>query len=109
MTRICWETCRIRGCHPCMRSMPAFILMTKGNVIWHILLSVRSLVVIRLGIDCYPYSDRLLSVWGLVVIRKVVGCHPFWYKLPSERIVAVICMDDIAGIDDYKERRTGEV
>lgn len=70
-----------------MRSMPAFILMTKGNVIWHILLSVRL----------------------LVVIRKVVGCHPFGYKLPSERIVAVICMDDIAGIDDYKERRTGEV
>ena len=45
----------------------------------------------------------------MVVIRKVVGCHPFGYKLPSERIVAVICMDDIAGIDDYKERRTGEV
>ena len=43
------------------------------------------------------------------VIRKVVGCYPFGYKLPSERIVAVICMDNIAGIDDYKERRTGEV
>ena len=70
-----------------MRSMPAFILMTKGNVIWYILSSVCLLVVIRLGI----------------------GCYPFGYKLSSERIVAVICMDDIADIDDYKERRTGEV
>ena len=70
-----------------MRSMPAFILMTKGNVICHI----------------------LLSLCLLVVIRKVVGCYPFGYKLSSERIVAVICMDDIAGIDDYKERRTGEI
>ena len=70
-----------------MRSMPAFILMTKGNVICHILLSVRLLVVIRIAIGCYPCG----------------------YRLSSERIVAVICMDDIAGIDDYKERRTGEV
>ena len=51
----------------------------------------------------------MLSVWVQVVIREVVGCHPFGYRLSSERIVAVICMDDIAGIDDYKERRTGEV
>ena len=65
--------------------------------------------VICMLVGCYPFGYRLLSVWGLAVIRKVVGCHPFGYKLPSERIVAVICMDDIAGIDDYKERRTGEV
>ena len=39
------------------------------------LLSVRLLVVIRLGIDCYPYSDRLLSVWLLVVIRLGINCH----------------------------------
>ena len=65
--------------------------------------------VIRKVVGCYPFGYRLLSVQRQVVIRKVVGCHPFGYKLSSERIVAVICMDDIVGIDDYKERRTGEV
>ena len=65
--------------------------------------------VIRMLVGCYPYACWLLSVCLLVVIRIAIGCYPYGYKLPSERIVAVICMDDIAGIDDYKERRTGEV
>lgn len=56
----------------------------------------------------YP-NDKRKRHLAHTVICMVVGCHPFGYKLPSERIVAVICMDDIAGIDDYKERRTGEV
>lgn len=56
----------------------------------------------------YP-DDKRKRHLAHTVIRMVVGRYPFWYKLPSERIIAVICMDDIAGIDDYKERRTGEV
>ena len=54
----------------------------------------------------YP-NDKRKRHLAHTVIRKVVGCYPFGYRF--ERIVAVICMDDIAGIDDYKERRTGEV
>ena len=56
----------------------------------------------------YP-NDKRKRHLAHTVIRMLVGCGLQGYKLPSERIVAVICMDDIAGIDDYKERRTGEV